>query len=155
DSSAPLSAAALVFFRREGRWPSAAVAATTLGGEVSYAVALAWRIAMFRTLLAGLGLAVCLVAVSSAQDTAPADSAVKPADRLKQPGWKKRHEAFVTRAKKGDVDVLFLGDSITQGWENFGKKAWAEHFEPLKAANFGIGGDRTEHVLWRITEGKE
>jgi lysophospholipase L1-like esterase len=109
---------------------------------------------MFRSLLAGLGLAVCLVAVSSAQDTAPAHSAVKPADR-KMPFWQKRHEGFVARAKKGDVDVLFLGDSITQGWEGAGKKVWAEHFQPLKAANFGISGDQTQHVLWRITEGKE
>src|SRR5207248_1459545 len=55
----------------------------------------------------------------------------------------------------GDVDVLFLGDSITQGWEGNGREVWKENFEPLKAANFGIGGDQTQHVLWRITEGKE
>ncbi|MFM7152318.1 MAG: GDSL-type esterase/lipase family protein, partial [Gemmataceae bacterium] len=48
-----------------------------------------------------------------------------------------------------------LGDSITQAWSGAGKKAWSEHFEPVKAANFGIGGDQTGHVLWRITEGKE
>lgn len=64
-----------------------------------------------------------------------------------------RHKQFLAIAKKGDVDVLFLGDSITHGWE--GQKAWKTYFEPLKAANFGIGGDQTGHVLWRITEGKE
>jgi lysophospholipase L1-like esterase len=58
-------------------------------------------------------------------------------------------------SRKGDVDVLFMGDSITQGWNKAGAAAWKEHFEPLKAGNFGIGGDRTQHVLWRITEGKE
>src|SRR6185437_4807638 len=57
--------------------------------------------------------------------------------------------------EKGDADVIFLGDSITQGWEGNGKKVWAEHFAPLKAVNLGIGGDQTGHVLWRITEGKE
>ena len=62
-----------------------------------------------------------------------------------------RHKSFLAIAKKGNVDVLFLGDSITQGWE--GQKAWKKSFEPLKAANFGIGGDQTGHVLWRITEG--
>jgi lysophospholipase L1-like esterase len=51
--------------------------------------------------------------------------------------------------------VIVLGDSITQGWEGNGKKAWAEHFAPMKAVNLGIGGDQTGHVLWRITEGKE
>jgi lysophospholipase L1-like esterase len=106
-----------------------------------------------------LGLAVLVAAVATA--AAPADEkqpehdAVKPAPR-KDAGWVKRHESFVDRAKKGDVDVLFLGDSITQGWEGKGSsEVWKKHFEPLKAANFGIGGDRTQHVLWRITEGKE
>jgi lysophospholipase L1-like esterase len=67
----------------------------------------------------------------------------------------KRHEQFLEIAKKGGVDLLFLGDSITDGWRGkSGKKIWDEHFEPLKAANFGIGGDRTEHVLWRLKNGE-
>ncbi|HLX59693.1 MAG TPA: GDSL-type esterase/lipase family protein [Planctomycetota bacterium] len=65
-----------------------------------------------------------------------------------------RHEGFVAIAKKGDVDLLFLGDSITDGWRGGGKKVWEENFAPLKAANFGIGGDRTQHVLWRIENGE-
>jgi lysophospholipase L1-like esterase len=64
-----------------------------------------------------------------------------------------RHKKFLAIAKKGGVEVLFLGDSITHAWE--GQKAWKKYFEPLKAANFGIGGDQTGHVLWRLTEGKE
>jgi lysophospholipase L1-like esterase len=51
-------------------------------------------------------------------------------------------------------DVIFLGDSITHGWENE-KKAWQEHFGSFKPVNLGIGGDQTGHVLWRITEGHE
>jgi lysophospholipase L1-like esterase len=67
----------------------------------------------------------------------------------------KRHDQFLEVAKKGGVDLLFLGDSITDGWRGKnGKKIWDEHFEPLKAANFGIGGDRTEHVLWRLKNGE-
>jgi lysophospholipase L1-like esterase len=70
-------------------------------------------------------------------------------------GWLKRHEGFVEIAKKGDVNVLFLGDSITDAWRGkAAKPAWDKHFAPLKAANFGIGGDRTEHVLWRISNGE-
>jgi len=70
-------------------------------------------------------------------------------------GWMKRHDGFVEIAKKGDVDVLFLGDSITDGWRNKnGKAAWDKAFGSLKPANFGIGGDRTEHVLWRIQNGE-
>jgi lysophospholipase L1-like esterase len=50
--------------------------------------------------------------------------------------------------------VVFFGDSITDGWRGEGKGVWKEHFEPLKAVNFGIGGDRTQHVLWRIQNGE-
>lgn len=82
------------------------------------------------------------------------NDAVKPAPRP-QDGWVKRHTSFVERAKKGDVDVLFVGDSITQGWEGAGKDVWNDRFAKWKPANFGIGGDRTQHVLWRIIEGKE
>lgn len=64
-----------------------------------------------------------------------------------------RHKQFLAIAEKGGVDVVFIGDSITQGWGN--NAAWKKHFEPLKAANFGISGDQTGHVLWRLTEGKE
>jgi len=66
-----------------------------------------------------------------------------------------RHQDFLKRIEqsKGAGDVIFLGDSITQGWE--GQKAWTEHFGSFKPVNLGIGGDQTGHVLWRITEGKE
>ena len=49
---------------------------------------------------------------------------------------------------------MFLGDSITAGWIGGGRVPWKKAFEPLKAANFGIGSDRTEHVLWRVTNGE-
>lgn len=83
------------------------------------------------------------------------NSAVKPLERKDERAIK-RHQSILERAKKGDVDLLFLGDSITQGWEGpSGKDVWEKHFAPQKAANFGVGGDQTGHVLWRITEGKE
>jgi len=100
------------------------------------------------TLLAGL---IGLSAYTNAQE-AKKPATVTPNER-KDKGSVDRHLKFVEIAKKGDVDVLFLGDSITQGWGQ--NAAWKKTFEPLKSANFGIGGDRTEHVLWRITEGKE
>jgi len=64
-----------------------------------------------------------------------------------------RHEKYVERAKKGDVGLLFLGDSITQGWEKQ-KEIWDDTFGKYDPANFGIGGDRTQHVLWRIENGE-
>ena len=68
--------------------------------------------------------------------------------------WPARHEAKVAETKAGAGDVIFLGDSITQGWETSGKAAWAKHFVPLKAANYGFGGDSTQHVLWRVRNGE-
>ena len=78
--------------------------------------------------------------------------ATKPVPR--DANWTKRHDGFVEIAKKGGVDFLLMGDSITDGWRGKGKAVYAEHFEPLKAANFGIGGDRTQHVLWRLQNGE-
>src|SRR5438105_7065042 len=110
----------------------------------------------FAQLLAALCLLSLLfvAAWAPADDNKAASSAVAPAPR-KEAWWKKRHEGFLEIARKGHVDVLFLGDSITQGWEGHGKDIWKERYEPLHAANFGIGGDRTQHVLWRLREGKE
>jgi lysophospholipase L1-like esterase len=99
-----------------------------------------------------------LVSVASAQESKKENSATKPAPRDK--GWEKRHEAFVGIAKRGNVDLLFLGDSITDAWGGEGHgmggghKIFTSKFVPMKAANFGIGGDRTQHVIWRLQNGE-
>lgn len=49
--------------------------------------------------------------------------------------------------------VIFIGDSITQGWEGDGKDVWARYYAQRDAINLGIGGDRTQHVLWRLDNG--
>jgi lysophospholipase L1-like esterase len=67
--------------------------------------------------------------------------------------WKQLHEGHVARTKKGGVDVVFLGDSITQGWSGAGAATWKKHYEPLNAANYGIGGDTTREVLYRLDHG--
>jgi len=70
-------------------------------------------------------------------------------------GWVKTHEGFVEVAKKGGFDVLFTGDSITDGWRNNPqRKIFDATFGPLKAANFGLSGDRTQHLLWRLQHGE-
>ena len=70
--------------------------------------------------------------------------------------WTKRHAEFVSIAKKGGIDVLFLGDSITDYWRTPGRglAVWEKYFAPLRAANFGISADRTQHVLWRMQNGE-
>jgi lysophospholipase L1-like esterase len=94
-----------------------------------------------------------------ADDRPAGSTATRPVPRDGE--WKKRHERFAAMAKKGGVDLLFLGDSITDLWGgeghgngSQGRKIFHQEFEPLKAANFGIGGDQTQHVLWRIQNGE-
>jgi|SRR5579863_2743468 len=64
-----------------------------------------------------------------------------------------RHRDINARAKQGNVDVIFIGDSITQGWEVDGAEVWKLRYESRHALNAGIGGDRTQHVLWRLDNG--
>lgn len=90
---------------------------------------------------------LCLGAIASAQE----NDAIKPVPR--DGNWMKRHESFNERVKQGKVDLLFIGDSITQGWEGAGKDVWAKRYTPRNAVNLGIGGDRTQHVLWRLDHG--
>jgi lysophospholipase L1-like esterase len=105
-----------------------------------------------RRLLLGFALLAPLsfALPSPAQEGKPND-AVVPAPR--DANWMKRHDSFNERVKKGNVDLIFIGDSITQGWEGAGKKVWEEFYSKRNAVNLGIGGDRTQHVLWRLDHG--
>lgn len=69
-------------------------------------------------------------------------------------GWVRRHEGFVAQAKQGGIDILFMGDSITDFWRSRGSNVWNQYYAPQHAANFGISGDRTQHVLWRMDNGE-
>ena len=69
-------------------------------------------------------------------------------------GWVARHQGFVAQAKQGGIDILFMGDSITDFWRNRGSNVWNQNYAPRHAANFGISGDRTQHVLWRMDNGE-
>ena len=69
----------------------------------------------------------------------------------------KRHHEKMASVTNGGAKVVFIGDSITHFWETNGKAQWAKYFAegPRKALDLGTSADRTEHVLWRLTEGKE
>lgn len=79
-------------------------------------------------------------------------SAAKPASRDKQ-GWDTEHTRNVALAKSPGVDVLLTGDSIIKGLSRY-PRVWRKYFMPLKSLNFGVGGDRTQHVLWRLQNGE-
>ncbi len=86
----------------------------------------------------------------------PSSTATQPEPRTEK--WVKRHEGFVETAKNSpDCQVLFIGDSITDGWRNEKKGAleiWEKNFGQYKPVNLGISGDRTQHVLWRLQNGE-
>jgi lysophospholipase L1-like esterase len=68
-------------------------------------------------------------------------------------GWQNRHKAMNERVKQGNVDLLMVGDSITHFWETSGKDLWNKYYKDRNAVNLGIGGDMTQHVLWRLQNG--
>lgn len=80
----------------------------------------------------------------------PKPLALSPAPH---PGKEALHASFNEISRQGQAPLVFLGDSITQGWNTEGKAVWDQYWAPLGAVNFGIGGDRTEHILWRLANG--
>ncbi len=99
---------------------------------------------------------VGLFSLAIAQPTAPVAAAVDPTAAIPKTGSErffKLHESFLARAKSAPIGVLFLGDSITEGW-NKAPHIWEHYFGKYQPANFGIGGDQTQHVIWRIESGE-
>jgi lysophospholipase L1-like esterase len=98
-----------------------------------------------------LSLFVLLALLPTAVRADEPHDAIKPVPR--EGGWVKRHESFNARVAQGNVDLIFIGDSITQGWEGKGKGVWEKFYGKRNAVNLGIGGDRTQHVIWRLDNG--
>jgi beta-glucosidase len=115
-----------------------------------------WRLTLSWLLL--LTLAACPSALVSAQTAtktrAPAkeNATTTPVPR-KADWWQKRQEKINANVAKGDAELLMIGDSITQGWEGAGRDVWAKYYGKRHAVNLGIGGDQTQHVLWRLDHG--
>jgi beta-glucosidase len=119
---------------------------------------------MPRSLFAALTLSL-LISPAWSQPAAPAPaepaktaspkaavpSTINPVPR--DAGWRERHTKIVETVRQGGHKVVFLGDSITEGWSAAGKAAWEKTWAPMHAVNAGIGGDRTQHVLWRLNNG--
>src|SRR4051794_17301978 len=113
----------------------------------------------------GLAAALALSAmVAGGRGQTPRPESVTPAideapTKANDYDWLARHERVLTRVRKGTVDLVLIGDSITHMWGGDpldpGRSAgpvelWKRYFEPRHAVNLGFGWDRTEHVLWRL-----
>lgn len=86
----------------------------------------------------------------------PPNSAIVPS---LAPFFQAKHQANLEVAKQGDIEVLFMGDSITDFWRNAegdfaGKPVFDKYFGHMKVANFGIAGDTTQGVLYRLQHGE-
>jgi lysophospholipase L1-like esterase len=108
-------------------------------------------------------IALCLFSSSGAlasDPTATKTRAPKPQTSTTTPvarsdaWWMKRQEQINANVGKGDAQLLLIGDSITQGWEGNGaREVWQKYYGNRHAVNLGIGGDQTQHVLWRLEHG--
>jgi lysophospholipase L1-like esterase len=102
----------------------------------------------FVTVVGGRGMPSTLVEVTQNRD-------------WKNYDWVKRHQAIVEMGKKREVELVFLGDSITHFWGGEpadararGAEVWEKYYGQRKAMNLGYGWDRTENVLWRLRHGE-
>lgn len=97
-----------------------------------------------------------LSAASTLCGAGPAEPlAAMPIGRADLPWWRARHEAALARNKAGPVDLVWLGDSITQNWEKPDyKPVWDRFYGDRNAVNLGFSGDTTASVLWRLDHGE-
>jgi len=121
-------------------------------------------LALAATTIVATGKPLALWAQTAATVEAPAQNTATTPLPGQQGNWMQHHEKINDRAKQGDVDLLFIGDSITDFWQTpasaasrptggGGKEVWEKYYGNRKAMNAGISGDRTQHVLWRLENG--
>lgn len=101
-----------------------------------------------------VGMFFAAIAISAAAAYEPLSQRPVPQSDDPNGWWQKRFAEKQALVKAGGSEVVFIGDSITQGLD--GSEVWEKVFaaEPFKALNLGFSGDRTEHVLWRINHGE-
>lgn len=125
-----------------------------------------WATAAAGACLALPGLAACTARAADPLP-APAPAAVParsqpatvpvagPGNGLTAQQWQERQDELNRRVAAAGpaAQLIFIGDSITQGWEAAGRAVWEQHYASEGALNLGIGGDYTQHVLWRLDHG--
>jgi beta-glucosidase len=108
------------------------------------------RVVTSPPMLHRLALLLLLSACAASHAAPPRNAATIPAEHTDAAA---RNAALVERARGSHAPLIFLGDSITEGWEVAGKAPWTEGLAPLGALDLGVGGDRTEHLLFRLRSG--
>lgn len=99
-------------------------------------------------LLSGLAIPSVVQALDPLFPPAPRTAEVPQA--LLVPSWMRQLGLQQQQLVNQKVRVCFIGDSLTEFWTHTGVATWKREMAPLKAANLGIAGDRTENILYRI-----
>ena len=103
--------------------------------------------------LGGLLLGLCLFGGQFQAQAASRPGASDAVEKQDDGVFLKKHDAILQRARSGPIGLLFLGDSITERW-HIAPHIWEAYYGKYHPANFGIGGDRTQNVVWRIEHGE-
>jgi len=109
------------------------------------------RVRYLVVLVVALDISLALSTFAQVPDRKPA--AVVPVPQTAS-WWTTRHEHTLERIRQDEVDLLMIGDSITQGWSKEGRRIWDAYYGRRRAVNLGFNSDRTEHVLWRLDHGE-
>lgn len=112
-----------------------------------------FRLAYSVRLRLAYSFALLLLALGPSLAAAQQLKAEMPAPQ-REAWWTERHERTISRIRQGQVDLLFIGDSITQGWEEDGRPLWDRYYAGRRAVNLGYNSDQTENVLWRLQHGE-
>ena len=75
-------------------------------------------------------------------------AATTPSGRDNKNGWYNIHQKHVNLSLNSKTILVLIGDSIVAGLSR-NANIWRTFFKTFHTLNYGIGGDRTQHVLWR------
>ena len=111
------------------------------------------------SLVAILAMGSSAVAQSPASDSVNTASVPRPDSETPDSQFLYSQERFKGNMERlantpRPIDVVFDGDSITDGWMGDGRGVWEKNFANRRAFDFGISGDRTQHLLWRLNKGQ-
>jgi lysophospholipase L1-like esterase len=81
---------------------------------------------------------------------APASTIPSDSNHRLHPDWNQACEDRLAAMQGKRCDVLFIGDSITDMWNGPGEAVWEHFYAGRHALNFGVGGDKTQNVIWRL-----
>jgi len=68
--------------------------------------------------------------------------------------WCRRVSSNLNDPSREGARLVFMGDSITEGWRHAAKDVWDQYFSDYQALSLGVSGDQTQHLLWRLANGE-